>query len=450
MLHRKLLPLLILLAVLVPGVAHADIGANIVSRMWDSMISTTQNRMRDRTPDTVTVLQEAENIFLGRTEDITTMTAVREVYKAMRVAGLLLLGLCTIISLSQMAEAGLMGESSNLTDWIKRFCVAAFMTMGSIHFYGIWIRVFNAMLDGFRGYLNTHWTGPQDPTALLTNLIGFLNGANTLLILIFSVVMIIVLLVLWFLIGGIRVAELAIAVIIAPLVWPVYLIPALDDIPKTAFRSFLGLNATLLIIVGMLRLALHMEVGGGIGNTVWNFVPSIAMLIMAVFLPTMIKRIVGQGNTGSGLLMTAAYALAGIKGLSLMSKPGGNQGAAVSPPAQAAVPQSPAGPSAYPVAPLSSSGVAGTSASTSQAPPLEEVWVSAARQVYAGARATHPALETPYEPAPGQPITLDLAQSEPGSNKWDTVSFFTAYENGRRRVLDPEKKPQPKPDPETT
>ncbi|HWI51278.1 MAG TPA: hypothetical protein VNT01_03975 [Symbiobacteriaceae bacterium] len=425
--HRKLLlPLLILLASFLPTAAHADVGSTLVSRLWDSTISTTQNRLRERQPQTVSLLQDAERFFLQGTRDVTTMVAVREVYKAMRVAGLLLLGLCTVISLSQMAESGLMGESSNLTEWVKRFCVAGFMTMGSIHWYGLWIRIFNALLDGFRGYLDTHWAGRNDPTQIYTDLIQAMGGMNALLILLFAVVFFLVLLILWFLIGGIRVAELAVAVMIAPLVWPLYLLPALEDIPKTAFRSFLGLNATLLIIVGMLRLAVQMEVGAGIGNTVWNFVPSLSMLFLTIFLPSMIKRIFGQGNTGTGFLTTAAYALAGIKGLSLAASKGTDKGPAVSPPEQSSMPEAPAGPSAYPVAPVQSS--AGRTS-------MDEMWVTAPRQMHAGAMAATPALEAPYDPASGEEVVIDLGESDPGSNRFDTVKAVSAFMNGRRRIV---------------
>lgn len=433
---RLILPLLMLLAVLAPTPVYADVGDSIVGRFWDSIISTAENRMESKAPATVRVLQEAERIFLGSTEDITTHSAVRDVYAAMRVAGLLLLGLCTVISLSQLTEAGLMGESSNITEWLKRFMVAAFMTMGSIHFYGLWIRIFNAMLAGFRGYLDTHWQGPSDSSALYTQMIGSLDGANTLLILLFAVVTLVVLIILWFLIGGVRMAELAIAVIIAPLVWPVYLIPTLEDIPKAAFRSFLGLNATLLIIVGMLRLAMRMELGGGLANSVWNIVPAIAMLIMTVFLPTMIKRLVGQGNTGSGGLMTAAYMLAGLKGLSMVSGAGG-AAAAAKPPGAAPIPPTPSGPSAYPVAPVGSSGGGGGHTQ----PPVEETWITAPRQIHAGMHAANASLEAPFQPAPGQRLDIELGQSKPGSNTWDTVEAITAYMDGRRRTVDGPRRP---------
>jgi hypothetical protein len=272
---------------------------------------------------------------------------------------------------------------------------------------------------------------------LYTQLVASLNASNTFLILLFAIVTVVVLLILWFLIGGIRMAELAIAVIIAPLVWPVYLIPSLEDIPKTAFRSFLGLNATLLIIVGMLRLALRMELGGGLANSVWNIVPAIAMLMLTIFLPTMIKRLVGQGNTGSGGLMTAAYMLAGLKGLSLMGGGGGAMaGAAAAPPAAGAVPQSPSGPSAYPVAPIASAGAPGP-------PVMDQGWITAPQQIHAGAMAGRAAaLEAPYN-APASQVVLEMGQSRPGSNKFDTVTAFSAFENGRRRILEG---PQPEPD----
>jgi hypothetical protein len=419
----------------VPGVAHADVGSTVVGRLWDSLINTAQTRLKSNAPTTVVLLEEAEKIYLGGTEDITAMTPIQDVFKAMRVAGLLLLGLCTIISLSQLSEAGLMGQSADLTDWIKRFGVATFMTMGGIYFYGIWIRVFNVMLGGFRGYLDTHWQGPQDVSGLYAQIAAAMNGQNTLLLLLFSVITLLVLLVLWFLVGGIRTAELAIAVIIAPLVWPLYLIPALDDIPKSAFRSFLGLNAVLLIVVAMLRLALRMEVGGSIANSVWNFIPAISMLIMTIFLPTMIKRLMGQGITGSGLLGTAAYALAGLKGLTMLAGTGGAAGAVASPPAAAAVPQAPSTPSAYPMATVPSSGAVSGHSGASQAPPMDEVWINAPKQIHAGATQARASLEAPYVPSPGDPLVIDLGQSEPGSNKWDTVEAISAFMNGRRRVV---------------
>jgi hypothetical protein len=428
----------LLCGALVPKPAHADVGSTVVGRLWDSMINTAKTRLQTNAPTTVVLLEEAEKVYLGGTEDITAMTPIQDVFKAMRVAGLLLLGLCTIISLSQLSEAGLMGRSADLADWIKRFGVATFMTMGGIYFYGIWIRVFNVMLDGFRGYLDTHWTGPHDVSAMYAQIAAAMNDTNTLLMLLFSFITLLVLVVLWFLIGGIRTAELAIAVIIAPLVWPLYLIPALDDVPKSAFRSFLGLNAVLLIVVAMLRLALRMEVGGTIANSVWNFIPAISMLMMTIFLPVMIKRLMGQGNSGTGLLTTAAYALAGLKGLTLMAGTGGAAGAAgtaASPPAAAAIPQAPASPSAYPVAPVSSPGAVSRHSGASQAPPMDEVWATAPRQMHAGMTEGRMALEALYDPKSGDPLTIDLGQSEPGSNKFDTVEAVTLFMNGRRRIV---------------
>ncbi|HWI63665.1 MAG TPA: hypothetical protein VNT75_17665 [Symbiobacteriaceae bacterium] len=123
-------------------------------------------------------------------------------------------------------------------------------------------------------------------------------------------------------------------------------------------------------------MAVRMEVGGGINNSIWNFVPSLAMLVLAIFLPTQIKRLVGQGNTGSGGLMTAAYMLAGLKGLSLVSKPG-NKDSIPSPPAASNVPQTPQGPSAYPVAPVASGGA--TTTSHSATPPVYETSANAPR-----------------------------------------------------------------------
>ncbi|HYF81259.1 MAG TPA: hypothetical protein VD973_29435 [Symbiobacteriaceae bacterium] len=442
---RLLLPILIFLTVMLPTGAQAAVGGSIVERLWDQAMSTTQNRMQERLPRTVEFFQDAERFFLNGTRDVTNLTAVREVYAAMRVAGLLLLGLCTVISLAQLTEAGLMGESANIIDWIKRFCVAAFMTMGSIHFYGLWIRVFNAMLDAFRVYLDTHWGERSDPTAIYSGLVALMDPGSSLAVLIFSVVLLVVLLILWFLIGGIRVAELAIAVVIAPLVWPVYLIPSLEDIPKTALRSFLGLNATLLIIVAIMRLAVRLDMGGGQFNTVWNFVPSISLLIMSVFLPTIVKRLTGQGNTGRGLLMTAAYALAGLKGLSLMSRQGsGGQGPSSGPPTQSNLPPTPDGPSAYPVAPLSSPpGVSGTAPGASRPPHSADGWGNAPRQFQAGTVVGRQALEAPFEIASAADVIIDMRQSKPGSNQFDTVDAVSAWMDGRRRVFrDPDTGPK--------
>ncbi|HEY3366001.1 MAG TPA: hypothetical protein VGK74_13170 [Symbiobacteriaceae bacterium] len=425
---------LVLGCFLVPVPAHAEVGSTIVGRFWDSFLSTTTNRMQQQTPNTVALLQQAENVFLGQTEDVTTMSAIRDVYKGMRVAGLMLLGLCTVISLAEVTEAGMLGQSSSLTEWVKRFCTATFMTMGSIYFYGLWIRIFNALLAGFRQYLDIHWSGATDSTVLYTQLLQFLKGDNTMLVLLFGAITIIVLFVLWFLIGGVRLAELALAVIIAPLVWPVYLIPSLEDIPKTAFRSFLGLNAVLLIIVAMVRLAVRMVVSGGgaMTDTIWNFVPALSLLMLAIFLPSMVKRIVGQGNTGAGLVSTVGYALAGLKGISMLS---GSAATAARPPSAAAVPQAPSGASAYPLAsvPPSSATTAG-----SQAPNVpEHVYARAPRQLGAGMQAAGaPALGEPYIPKASDWV-FEMGQSKPGSNQWDIVTSLHAYRDGEESLAKP-------------
>jgi hypothetical protein len=427
----RLLLLVMLLLVAVPAVAHADIGSTVVERFWDSALGLWSGRLQSGQPTTVTLLQEAEQIFLGQTDDLTTMAPIRDAYNAMRVVGLLLLGLCTVISLAGITEAGLMGHSADFTDWIRRFCTAAFMTMGGIHFYGLWIRVFNGLLGSFRQYLDTHWTGPSDPSVLYTQLILNLHQTNLLLHIGLAVVALVVLLVLWLLIGGVRFAELAVAVLIAPLVWPLYLLPSMEDIPKTAFRSFLGLNAILLIVVAMTRLAVRMVPGGGVANSMWNFVPAISLLVMTVFLPTMIKRLLGQGHTGAGGLMTAVYALAGLKGIAMAASAGaGGAAAAVKPPAASNVPQAPSGPSAYPVAPVGGRQVSGAHSGGSQTPPMEEVWVTAPRQVQAGAQAAAPGIDAPYVPKAGDEYVIDLGQSTPGSGKFDTVLAIRAFMQG--------------------
>lgn len=419
--HKRLLLILgclLALSLVAPAPASADVGSTIVGRFWDSLQKTFRNRLQTQAPETATLLQEAENIFLGSTEDITTHSAVRDIYKGMRLAGLLLLALCTVISLGEVTEAGMLGHSSSLADWFKRFAVAAFMTVGSIHFYGLWIRIFNTLLAGLRDYLDTVWSGPNDSGQIWTLLTGHIGNPNSLLLLLFIFVALGALLILWFLIGGIRMAEMAIAVIIAPLVWPVYLIPSLEDIPRTAFRSFLGLNAVLLIIVAMLRMAIRMFVGGDLSHSIWNAVPALSVLMMTIFLPTIVKRLVGQGNTGAGGLLTVAHTLMGLKGLSLASGAAG--AAAVRPPAAAAIPQAQAGASMYPLAPLPNAGAA---APYSPRPgiPTYESWPSSPAALNPGPTAAAPILDTPWGARPTMGCVIDLAQSEPGSNRWDTV-----------------------------
>lgn len=433
---RRLLQRVLMGAVLVsfltmaPTPAYADVGSTIVGRLWDSMLSTLQHRLQSNAPNTVRVLQEAERVFLGGTEDITTNSAVRDVFNGMRVAGLLLLGLCTVISLAQMAEAGMMGQSTSLMEWMQRFCVATFMTMGGIHFYGIWTRIFNGLLTLFRDYLDTHWTDANDSGSMFLKLVSQVDPANSMLLMTFGVIMLVVLFVLWFLIGGIRTAELAISVMIAPLVWPAYLIPSLEDIPKTAFRSFLGLNAVLLVITGMLRLSVRMVAGGAVVNTVWNWVPAIAMLMLTIFLPSMIKRLVGQGNTGAGGLMTLVSFAAGLKGLNWAVAGGARP---VSPPATASIPAAPTSPSAYPVAPIASSGVAASRAQPSGGPPMYETWVESTPALQAGSNAHPPAVEAPFTPVAGKPVEFEMGRADPGSNSFVIIGM-RAYEKGLSRT----------------
>jgi len=427
---RRLWPRLLAIAAFVvlcaasPTPAHADIGTTIAGRLWDSFTNTATSRIQSNAPATVKLLQEAEKIFLGQTDDVTTMTAVQDAYNAMRVAGLLLLALCTVISLAEVAESGLMGRSGSLTEWFKRFAVATFMTMGGIHFYGLWIRVFNGMLAVVRDYLATHYQSAADPSAIYAAMIPQLRDASGLLFLIFIVVALVVLLVLWFLIGGIRVAEIALAVIIAPLVWPVYLIPALDDIPKRAFRAFLGLTGALLVIVPMIHLAVRWIAGG----LVWNFVPAISMLLLAVFTPSMIKQILGQGNTGVGGLMTVASMLVGLKGVTMAAQAGA---AVARPPATGVVPQAPAGPSAYPLAPIQSGGAVGGRSGGQQSQPLETYSMDLPQSLPAGRQATTPAaLGDPSTPRAGQSWVIDLGQSKPGSPTWDQFKAVRLVHDG--------------------
>jgi hypothetical protein len=192
------------------------------------------------------------------------------------------------------------------------------------------------------------------------------------------------------------------------------------------------------MVVAMTRLAVRMVPGGGVANSLWNFVPAVSLLVMTVFLPSMIKRLLGQGNTGTGLITTAAYALAGLKGLSLAAGGQGASGAAaVAPPASGAMPKAPSGPSSYPVAPLSSSHVSSGSTARHGAPPIEEVWVTTPSQLQAGAASPAAGIEAPYVPKPGDEYVIDLGQSEPGSDKWDMVLAVEAFDKGRRAAAKP-------------
>ncbi len=410
---------LLALSLVAPAPASADVGSTIVARFWDSLQKTLQNRLQGQAPQTAQLMQEAENIFLGSTEDITTHSAIQDIHKGMRLAGLLLLALCTVISLGEVTEAGMLGRSSSIADWFKRFAVAAFMTVGSIHFYGLWIRIFNTLLAGLRDYLDMTWSGPADTGQVWQLLTAPLGQPNSLLLLLFVFMALAVLLILWFLIGGIRMAEMAIAVIIAPLVWPVYLIPTLEDIPRTAFRSFLGLNAVLLIIVAMLRLAIRMFIGGNIVNSVWNAVPALSVLMMTIFLPNIVKRIVGQGNTGAGGLLTVAHTLMGLKGLSLAANAAG--AAAVKPPAAAAIPQTPSGPSMYPVAPVPIGGAMAPGAAARPGIPTYESWVNTPAALPSGASSSVATIGAPFAAQAGKDYVIDMGCSSPHTNKFDTV-----------------------------
>lgn len=414
-----------LFTIALPSQAHADVGSTIVGRLWESLLSTMEGRLQTNAPATVKLIQEAEKVFLGSTQDVSLLAPVRDVYKAMRVAGLLLLGLCTVISLADLSAASMEGRSANLMDWLRRFCIATFMTLGGIHFYSLWIRIFNGMLAGFRSQLDSLWTGSNDPSALYTWLLPHLNSANTLLTLVFVLLVLIVLFILWFLIGGVRMAEMAISVIIAPLVWPAYMIGSLEDLPRTAFRGFLGLNASLILIVGMLRLSVRMIAGGGIATTVWNFIPAVAMLMMTVFLPSIIKRLIGQGNTGAGGLFTAVSVLAGLKGVSAAAA--GGASSVARPPAAASIPAAPSGASAHPPAPLPSTGIVpsyGNRAMTSDASVGDSPAALGPGHSISSAPSSQPLRVDPRS------AIIDMGESKPGSGKFDLVKAIWAWQEG--------------------
>lgn len=379
-----------------------------MERFWDSFMSLFASRLKDQVPVVLPMLQEAEALFLGPTPDLTTHPAVIDVFNGMRMAGMLLLAFCTVISLAEVTEASISGGSNGLSNWFKRFLVASLMTFGGIHVYGLWIRLFNALLHLFRGYLDTHWTGPAETGSLYQALVNLLVGNNILLVMSFLLLTLVVLIVLAFLVGGVRVAELILSIIIAPIVWPVYLIPSMDDIPRTALRGFLGLNALLLFIVAMVRLAIRLALAPGLGLNIWSMVPAISVLVMTVFLPATIKRIVGQGHTGLGALMMAVNLASGLKFLSLGV---GAKAATAAPAAAGAASAAPTGASAYPLAPLPNAGAT--------APPIYEARAHVPQALPQGMAArTAPGLQAPPRP---DEICIDLGESKPGSGRFDQV-----------------------------
>lgn len=401
-----------MLLLLLPGPALADgFGTTIVERFWDSFTSLFASRLKDQVPIMLPLLQQAESLVLGPTPDLTMNAAVIDVFNGMRMAGLFLLAFCTVISLAEVTEASISGASSGLTTWFKRFLVASLMTFGSIHVYGLWIRLFNALLHLFRTYLDSHWTGPAETGALYETLVNMLVGHDIILVMSFVLLLLLVLLILAFLVGGVRVAELILAIVIAPIVWPVYLIPSMDDIPKTALRGFLGLNVLLLFTVAMVRAALRLALAPGVALNVWNMVPALSMLVMTIFLPATVKRIVGQGHTGVGALMMAVNLASGLKLLSL----GMGAKAAATAPAAASAAATSFAPSAYPLAPLpNSAAVAGT-----PSPPIYEARATVPLALPPGQVArSAPGIQAPPRPSD---LCIDLGESKPGSGRFDTV-----------------------------
>lgn len=404
------------------------VGSSIIDRLWDAFMEMITGRMQSSAPTTATLLQQAEKVFLGPTADLTLHPAVQDVFNAMRVAGLILLAFCTVISLAEQAEAGITGSGANLVGWFKRFFVATLMTFGALHVYGLWVRLFNGLLGLFRGYLDTHWTAGDFGT-FYTLFMKLFAGYNLILVLIFSLLTLVVLFILWFMVGGIRQAELILSLVIAPIVWPLYLIQSVEDIPKTAFRGFLGLNAVLLFTVAMVRLAIRLAIGTDGIIDLWNMVPSIAMLVFAIFLPATIKRIVGQGQSGVGALVTAAQMAAGLKFLTVAGAAGGAAAAAA--PAAGAVPPAPAGASAYPLAAVPPSGVAGHEGS-----PIYEAAPRAARAFLDGTQAAPPAgLPEPFK---ASQACIEMAESKPGSGKFNTITAIRKFHEGVDQVKRPQ------------
>lgn len=406
---------------LLPGQAIAGVGTTIVDRFWDSFVASMAGRLQGQVPTIVTLMQQAEQVFLGQTDDLTLSPVVQDAFRAMRVAGLLLLAFCTVISLAELAESGLTGSGGSMIGWFKRFFVAAFMTFGGLQVYGLWIRLFNALLVVFRSYLDHHWTQSGSPGVVYQQIMGLNQGTNNVLLLTtFAVITLVVLLILWFLVGGVRQAELILSIVIAPVVWPVYLIPSLDDIPKSALRGFVGLNAVLLFTVAMVRVAVRMAIeAGGVVNT-WSLVPSIAMLMMTIFLPTIIKRIVGQGHTGVNAVVTAVQLAAGLRFLTMGA---GGAVAAVSPPATGMVPQVPAASGASAVAPVPRTpGEA--------APPVYAGVMP--QQLGPGAAASAPmAVEPSAHPSE---LCFDVGESAPGSGRFDKFLAVNRYREGLRNA----------------
>jgi len=411
-----------MLLLLLSGTAQAaGFGTTIVERFWDSLTGLVAGRMQSQTPVILPMLQDAEALFLGPTSDLSLNPAVMDVFSGMRVAGLLLLAFCTVISLAEITEGSITGNSMGLVTWFKRFLVASLMTFGGIHVYAIWIRLFNALLYVFRNYLDTHWTGTAGTGDLYQQLVNQLAGSNLLLVMGFVGMTVIVLIILAVLVGGVRVAELILSIVIAPIVWPVYMIPSMEDIPRTALRGFLGLNALLLFTVAMVRTALRLALAPGLAVNIWSLIPALSMLVMTIFLPATIKRLVGQGHTGVGALMMAVNLASGLKLLSLGM---GAKAAAAAPAAASVTPAASTGASAYPMATLSGNGGMASA-------PAQRVYESRASiplSLPNGAvRAGAPVLNAPPR---SEDLCIDLGESMPGSGRFDTVMDIRRMDQG--------------------
>ncbi len=351
-LNRKslaLVALALVLLVMTPGTAlAADMGSTIFQRFWDSLVQTASGRIKSDAPAMGRTLQEAEKVFFGYTEDVTRHAAVRDVVAGMQYIGLFLLAWCFVLSLSDLTTASLVGGNPNVGSWFWRFFVATFMTFAGTEVYSLIIRLFNFLISNLREFLDKRWT-PASTGNLYAQLVQ-INAPDLqpLLLVGFAAMFMLVCIVLWFLIGGVRPAELTVFTLLAPLTWPLYMLPGYDDIPKTAFRGFMGVNAVLLLVVGMSRVAIRWVVGGAQAGNYWNWIPAISLLGMCVFLPAVVKRIVGQGHAGLSPLMTAARLALGVKLLSTVGVIGGGQ--AVAPPAIGATPATATAPSPHSMA----------------------------------------------------------------------------------------------------
>lgn len=322
---------------------------NLMGRIWDMIWSAFTYRMTTQGSFIVTYLAKAEKALIDTTTDITQFQSVQLVVHGMMVAGLIVLAYCFVISLSELSTSAMLGGHFTLANWFWRLAVGCTMTFGSLPLYGRMIVTFNYLTETFRNYLDINPL--TSTTAMYQIVLGLLTGAP-LFVVIFVLVYLVFLVVLWFLMGGVRPAELAIYTVLAPITWPLYLIPSMEDIPKTAFRGFLGLQLLQLIVVGMLRLAALWLTETGWTEATLRIVPATGLIIMTVFLPTVIKRIVGQGHTGLGALTTAIRIATAVKGLQLLGAAGGAAAGMAAPPG-ATAPAAASGGSPYSLATVS-------------------------------------------------------------------------------------------------